>query len=499
MRIADGVLWKAGYDPGKVAVRTTDEALTYGELAAGIHNVGQAFRALGGRPGDVVALHLENSVTYLELFLGLAHAGFVVAPMNPRLTVEENDAILQQMRPWRVIVHRDDGLWVTSSLSPDSDGISLEEIRSLCHTGTEARSLDEGLSDDDVFYLGYSSGTTGAPKGLLRTHRSWTESFFGMTLEFQMNESTILLVPGPLCYSASLISALHVLFIGGTVELQRRFNPALTAQRLNESDVNAIFMVPAMYRSVLDVCEESPQWATDKPLTCVTAGDKMPVQTRSAWQSVYPGARMYEYFGSSEVGFVSVCPPSDNPSVYKSVGRPFFPARIRIVNDEIQVKSGMGFAGYVGDAKLLEQNIRRRDGFLAPGDLGYLDEQGYLHVTGRAADLIICGGVNVYPAEIEQVVLQYEGVREVCVFGMPDDRLGEVPVCVVVWEPGIGAANAELGLRQYLSQHLAGYKRPRRVWSLDKLPRNAAGKVARRELREWFSQHMNSEKLSRKP
>ncbi len=103
--------------------------------------------------------------------------------------------------------------------------------------------------------------------------------------------------------------------------------------------------------------------------------------------------------------------------MYESVGRPFFPARIRIVDDEIQVKSAMGFARYTDDANLLEQNIRRPGGFLAPGDLGYLDERGYLHVTGRASDLIICGGVNVYPAEIEQVVLQYEGVREVCAFG----------------------------------------------------------------------------------
>lgn len=162
--------------------------------------------------------------------------------------------------------------------------------------------------------------------------------------------------------------------------------------------------------------------------------------------------------------------------MYESVGRPFFPARIRIVDDEIQVKSAMGFARYTDDANLLEQNIRRPGGFLAPGDLGYLHERGYLHVTGRASDLIICGGVNVYPAEIEQVVLQYEGVREVCAFGIPDERLGEVPVCVVVWEPGIEASNAECGLRQYLNQHLAGYKRPRRLWSCKKLPRNAGGK-----------------------
>ncbi len=203
--------------------------------------------------------------------------------MNPRVTAEENEAILQQMRPWRMIVDGHDGLWVTSGLSPASDDILLEELRGRCHTGAETFSLDDGLSDDDLFYLGYSSGTTGTPKRLLRTHRSWTESFFGMTLEFNMNESTVLLVPGPFCYSASLISALHVLFIGGTVELQRRFTPALTAKRIKESDVNAIFMVPAMYRSVLDVCEKNPHWATDKPLTCVTTGDKMPVQTRRAW------------------------------------------------------------------------------------------------------------------------------------------------------------------------------------------------------------------------
>lgn len=470
---------------------------------------------MGGQRGDVAALLLENSITYLTLFLGLAHAGFVVAPMNPRLPDRENERLFDKMVPWCVITE-------------DAHGIQVDVQRKAAASRPPLRNedrCDAPLTDDDLFYLGWSSGTTGAPKGILRTHKSWTESFFGMTLEFGLRSDAVMLIPGPFCYSASLIAALHILFIGGTVETTRRFDAAWTARRLAESDINALFMVPTMYRDVVDAVSGNPQWSTGRSLTCVTAGDKMSLSIRRAWEKAYPGARLYEYFGSSEVGFVSVLSPDDartdepfvpnadsgsaaraacvdDMSRASSVGRPFFPAQVRVVNGEIQVKSGLGFAGYAGsfthpdpsqDAnrvvfrvprdKALERQIKRPDGWLAPGDSGYLDDHGHLHVTGRASDLIICGGVNVYPSEIEQVVLTYPGVREVCVFALPDARLGEVPACAVVWEDDVANRDAEMEpLRQFLLQHLPGYKRPRAMFSCMKLPRNAAGKIVRSEL-----------------
>ncbi len=495
MRIADGVLWKARRDPFAVALRMDQEERTYGELAAAVLNCGQAFRELGGQPGDVVALYLHNSIAYLELFLSLAHAGFVVAPLNPRLLTAENEKILEQMNPWRVIREDDQQLIVTRDLAKTFTGIWLKDLCVQKPTESEStlpyedRTLDAGLSDEDIFYVGYSSGTTGAPKGLLRTHRSWTESFFGMTLEFGISGTSTLLVPGPLYYSASLIAALHVLFVGGTVELLRHFDPDFTAKRIKFADISAVFMVPTMYRSVLDVCRARPEWATDAAITCISAGDKLPVQTRVEWCSTYPHATFYEYFGSSEVGFVSVCPSIDDETYAQSVGLPFFPAQVRVVNGEIQVKSGMGFSGYAKADHDLQKQIERSDGWKASGDLGYIDEKGYLYLTGRSSDLIICGGVNLYPSEIERVALVYPGVREACAFGIPDSVLGQIPVCVVVWEKGIDSGAQEVALRRFLHEQLSGYKRPRQIWSRSELPKNAGGKVMKRKLLEELQRH----------
>ncbi|GMA50001.1 putative acyl--CoA ligase YhfT [Alicyclobacillus contaminans] len=484
MRIADGVFWKAAWDPDKLAMRMEEEYWSYGRLAAAAAQYGRAFRQLGGQPGDVVALHLDNSPLYLALFLGLAHAGFVVAPLNPRLPEMESEAMVQHIQPWR-IVHETDGRPVVDihlpGQVPSSHAVLLD---ALCQgVSSDWDGLDDGLSDTDLFYLGCSSGTTGQPKGVLRTHKSWTESFFGMTLEFGMNSDTTLLVPGPFCYSASLIAALHALFIGGTVWLQRRFDAATVANHLASGDIQAVFMVPAMYRSVLDATIPLQRPAGIHPITCVSAGDKLPPSLQQAWLAAFPKTRWVEYFGSSEVGFISVM-SSASPSP-DAVGRPFFPARVRVAGTEIQVKSGMGFSGYTRESAALLASVQRPQGYLASGDCGYLDADGILHLTGRMTDLIICGGVNIHPAEIEQVAQSHPAVREACAVGLPDARLGEVPVCVVVLHPAHSASLTERWneLQAFLQPRLAGYKRPRQLHLWPELPRNASGKLDRRAVR----------------
>lgn len=522
VRIADGVFWMAERGADKLALRMANSYhgqdlssgmglsierdmlpgdVTFRDLAAQVLSLGRFFRGLGGRPGDIVALYLDNSPSFLAVFLGLAHAGFIVAPLNTRLTRGETDAILADMRPWRVVTEQDGQFVARQGLDVGADDVELhlEAVADTLSSDTSSAELDAGLSDTDMFYLGYSSGTTGRPKGLLRTHKSWTESFFGMTLEFGLNTETVLLVPGPLCYSASLIAALHVLFIGGTVFVEPAFDPAATASLLSSpaSPVSAVFMVPAMYGAVLEAHERSgigtrssatstigasPMSSKPKPLTCVTCGDKMPQDLYARFIHAFQGARVFEYYGSSEVGFVSVHDFESGRE--ETVGQPFFPVRVRTVEGEIQVKSGLGFSSYVGEATGQADRVKRPAGWLAPGDHGRILD-GWLHVTGRSSDLIVRGGVNLYPAEIESVVRAFPGVVDTAVFGVPDDRLGEVPVCAVVWRDGAGGG-AEQELAVHLRETLAGYKQPHAFVNLPRLPRNSAGKVDRMVLRRDY-------------
>ncbi|WDL95711.1 class I adenylate-forming enzyme family protein [Alicyclobacillus sp. ALC3] len=528
MRIADGVFWMAERNGGKLAIRvahpgsisascalppasasTMPGDVTFRDLARQIVTVGRFFRGLGGRPGDIVALHLDNSPSFLVVFLGLAHAGFIAAPLNTRLTRMETDAIVNDMQPWRVVKEKDGELWVGRRVDVDSAdarlnlhaGLSDNAVQAadldagLSDNAVQAADLDAGLSDADIFYLGYSSGTTGQPKGLLRTHKSWTESFFGMTLEFGLATDTVLLVPGPLCYSASLIAALHALFIGGTVFIERTFAPHLTATLLSHpaSPVNAVFMVPAMYRAVTDTLADdglANEWPHDqqkpKSLTCVTCGDKMPQDLYERFTRDFPGSRVFEYYGSSEVGFVSV--HNFDATLEGSVGQPFFPVQVRVLGGEIQVKSGLGFAAYFGAAEHQHDRVRRPQGWFAPGDHGRIHD-GWLHVTGRSSDLIVRGGVNLYPAEIESVVREFPGVIDTVAFGVPHDRLGEVPVCAVVWRDQGDEGSVDEAVRalsEHLRHNLTGYKQPDAILSLPNLPRNAAGKVSRAELRDVY-------------
>jgi long-chain acyl-CoA synthetase len=461
-RIEDGIFEMAKQNPEKVALRMGDENLCYGELWTQICGVQDRFLKRGYCAGDKVALCLENSIDYLVLFLGFIHAGLIVSPVNPRLIREERQNMIDALQPV-MVVEEEDGQF------------RFDEYKVL-HTS---------IARSEIFYIGYSSGTTGKPKGICRTHQSWVDSFYAMSIEFGMDSASKLLIPGPLCYSASLIAALHGLFIGGTVELQHQFNPNFVIARLQNSDTNTLFMVPTMYRDVIEV--QKRKIRNTRPMAFITAGDKMKAATKEDLFEVFPNARLYEYYGTSEVGFVSVLKPGEEQLKPGSVGKPFYSANVKCVDGEIWVKSTMSFCGYEGpDSMTNIQKIDRGDGWLATTDTGWMDEDGYLYVSGRQHEKMIYGGVNIYPREIEEVLERHPDILEAAVIAIPDLRLGDVPAAAIVWREG-----AKRDLTTFLESSITPYKRPKFWWSKDRLPRNASGKVMKSVLLEECKQLVN--------
>ncbi len=455
MRIDEEVLYQASLRSQQIALRNEGSAITYAELARQIGEIKDSIFQRGLMPGERVALCLPNRLDYLVWFLGIIHAGLVASPINPRLIDSERRQMLKALRPVLII----------------------EEKAGVLSWKKKPDHKDAYDGEDDLFYIGYTSGTTGIPKGIRRTHKSWVDSFFAMSKEFGMDDASVLLLPGPLYYSGSLIAGLHGLFIGATVEVHETFDPRRVCQRLTESDVNTLYMVPTMYRDVVNAQGEKPNQHT---ITMITAGDKMAVTTKEKLMAVFPNAALYEYYGTSEVGFVSLLSPSDQLRKPESVGKPFYKAEVRCIDDEIQVRSTMGFSGYDGpDATLHFEKLLREDGFLATSDWGYIDDEGYLYVTGRQHDKMVVGGVNIYPREMETVMERHPNIKEVAVLAMPDERLGEVPVAFIVMVDRHGSAKE---IDEYIKTHLSGYKRPRFWWQIESLPRNATGKVLKSAL-----------------
>ncbi|MCL6637161.1 MAG: acyl--CoA ligase [Alicyclobacillus sp.] len=473
----DQMVWsQAQRHPQRWALCTPERSLRYAELAAYMADVRARAQACGWGAGDKVALWLDNRWDALPELLGWLYAGLAVAPLNPRWTAAEQEQVLSALQPAVVT-------WPSASSVAGRQ--RADAGQGTCSTGTR---LDTGWCwqpygagaehvPEDVFYIGYTSGTTGQPKGIRRTHASWLCSFPAMTKEFALSPGARILVPGPLCYSASLIAALHAFALGGTAEIHARFDAEYVSRRLASGEVDAVFLVPALYRDLVEW--QSGAGVCTQPVCMITAGDKMPARLKQQLFAVFPQARLYEYYGTSETGFVTVLPAADQWRKPESVGRVFATAELRVLDGEIQVRSRMGFCGYEGPhARELEARVERGDGWRATGDCGWLDAEGYLYLTGRSEERLVVGGVNVYPRELEQVLERHPAVREVAVIGVPDQRLGEVPVACVVWWNE--AAEGELSA--YLAATLAPFKRPRVIWSVPALPRNAAGKVVKRAL-----------------
>jgi long-chain acyl-CoA synthetase len=469
-RIDDGIVEAAKRNPEKIALRMDHDRLRYGELLTRICSVRDKLLKQGYSAGDKVALCLENSIGYLVLFLGSVRAGLIVSPINPRLIREEKQHIINALQP--VLVVEEEGrqfrfeTYETQRTSTETQYTSNETQ----YTSNQMPSTSAVQSE--IFYIGYSSGTTGKPKGICRTHQSWVDSFDGMSIEFGMDSESKLLIPGPLCYSASLIAALHGLFIGGTVELLRQFDPDFVTTHLQNSDINTLFMVPTMYRDIIEVQKKNKK-KNIRPMVFITAGDKMKTATKDDLFEIFPNARLFEYYGTSEVGFVSVLKPSEEQRKPGSVGKPFYSANVKCVDGEIWVKSTMSFCGYEGlDSLTNMKKIDRENGWLATTDTGWMDEDGYLYVSGRQHEKMIYGGVNIYPREIEEVLERHPGILEAAVIAIPDPRLGDVPAAAIVWREG-----AKRDLAAFLESSITPYKRPKFWWSKEQLPRNAAGKV----------------------
>ncbi len=511
--ITGGLLRHAERSPAHPALEVGGRRHSYGTLAAAIRRVAAGL----GRTGEGTAarspcpqvtpprvgLISSNRPEFLEVFLGTALAGgqtTVFDPAWPPMTLaaelarspldllfatpEIIGAAGEVLAPYRPIAFGPDyAAW--RDRAPEEPG----PADAPKHPGEPKAARPPAATEDDPpFYAGFTSGTTGRPKAFHRTHSSWLHSFTASARELGTHAGDVVLAPGPLAHSLTLYAAVEALAAGATIDLLPRFDATAALERLRQGAHTVLVAVPTVLMAIAAAAGDG--FAANPALRAViSSGAKLAPALLDRLAALFPRAELIEYYGASELSFVALrssragAPPD-------SVGRPFAGVEVSIRRPDgseaaagetglLWVRSAMVCSGYADPVD--DTGFRTADGWATVGDHAWRDAAGWLYLAGREQDMIISGGLNLYPAEIEAVLRRLPGVADAAVVGMPDPYWGEQVCGVLALAAAASPTLAEI--QAHCRVALAGHKVPRRVLVAAALPLTPSGKVARAELR----------------
>ncbi|QNQ90830.1 long-chain-fatty-acid--CoA ligase [Corynebacterium poyangense] len=496
------------------AIIYDNEHITYSQLAEEIDKTSQALLSLGVKGGDRIAFLGENSVEFIQALCGITQVGAIFVPINTRLAAPEISFQLQDTLP-KVFICAEELLTTGLDAIKDTEIstlIVIGHIPNNCtfpdnlevHTWSKvvdnAANLHPQASVDlhDAAMILFTSGTTGNPKGAVLSHENLVWNTFNVITDYDYTSQDVALMISPMFHVAALgMGVLPVLLKGGTVVLEKQFRPDRALKLIEQYGVTSMSGVPTTYQMLCD----HPDWSTTdistlRQLTC--GGSAVPSRVLDAYEE--RGLRFTMGYGMTETSpGVTSLPGRYSREKQGSSGLPHFHTTIRIVDlfgnpvpvgkeGEIQVSGPNVIEHYWNRDEANRSSFEHVDGavWLRTGDLGYLDDQGFLHVSDRIKDMIISGGENIYPAQVENEIAKLEGVATAAVFGVPDQRWGEVPRAVIQMREGYHLNEADVV--EYLSSRLARYKVPKTIFFVDELPRTASGKVKKHDLRKNYGE-----------
>ena len=475
--------------------------LDYAQLAGRSHRVASALLASGVGPGDRVGLLLMNGAEFVESFFAIGRIGAVVVPLNWRLVADELTFILADSGT-TTLVYGEEFADLVAELHGRGEATP---VRRWIEAGSgaprafaepydgwrEAASAEApplGGRDDDVLYIMYTSGTTGLPKGVVHTHDTALWGVLTIAGTADVRPGDRYLQPLPLFHVGALTPATLMIYAGATLVSMRSFEPRLAWQLIERERVTTALAVPAMLNFMLQVPEEA-RGRADSLRWCMAGAAPVPVSLIRAYADL--GIEILQVYGLTETCGPACLVDSEHAlSRVGSTGKAFLHTDVRLV-DGRGADCAPGEAGEVlvrGPHVMKEYWNRPEataealvDGWLRTGDVAVMDADGFVFIQDRLKDMIISGGENIYPAEIEGVLQAHEGISEAAVIGQPSERWGESPLAIVVrTDPAL----TEADVLRWCSEHLARYKLPKAVVFAEEIPRNPSGKILKRVLRE---------------
>jgi len=486
----------AGYHAG-VARRGDEPALIDDDGAVSFREVDERSSALanalaerGVGPESPVALLSRNSRWFVITVAALDKLGATVLYMNTGFAGPQLAEVLRREGA-ELLIHDAEFDDAVSRHAPDAERLVAEELGGL----VEGASVEEPSKPErHGRQVILTSGTTGVPKGASRSKESLGAGIVAATAIFQrvpFRTGDVHAVPAPMFHSLGNAALLAGATMSQTLVLARRFDPEHLLAQVQEHRVRVVTAVPVMLQRILALPDEVlDRYDTSSLEVVFCSGSALPGSLATTWMDRF-GDNLYNMYGSTEVAAATVATPEDMRLAPGTAGRPLAGVDVRLYDDDDRVVTRPGEVGriFVGSALRFEgytggQTKPSIDGLLSSGDLGHWDDDGRLFVGGRDDDMIVSGGENLFPREVEDLLADLDGVDEVAVFGVEDPDFGQRLAAFVVLEPG--ASLDEAAIKAHVKENLAGYKVPRSVWFLDELPRNATGKVLKRELRERF-------------
>lgn len=491
--------------PDHDALITDDRSFTSTQLRDEVHRAAAALIALDVKAGDRVAVWSPNSWHWVIACLAIHHAGAAMVPLNTRYTASEAGDILARTEAPVLFAM---GRFLGNDRLADLDRAALPALRHVVRIPIDtadgtwdefiARGKDtdavaeraSAVAPDDVSDILFTSGTTGRSKGVLCAHRQSLSASASWAANGKMSSDDRYLCINPMFhnfgYKAGILACLQT---GATLIPHLTFDPLRALQAIEQHRITVLPGPPTIYQTLLDHPARG-DYDLSSLRFAVTGAATVPVVLVERMQSELDIDIVLTAYGLTEAnGMGTSCRADDDAvTVATTCGRPFADFELRIdgadtpgESGEVLLRGPNVMLGYLDDPEATAAAIDA-DGWLHTGDIGVLDQNGNLRITDRLKDMYICGGFNVYPAEIEQVLARMDGVVDAAVIGVPDERLGEVGRAFLVTRPG--ANLDEESVIAYIREHLANFKAPRSVRFVDALPRNAGGKVVKPQLRE---------------